>query len=87
MEDSLAALHHFGDEDTAQIRAAALAQQAADLSILRYEKGVSNYLDVVTAQTTALFEQRRAIAVRTLRLNAAVSLARAVGGGWRVRTP
>ena len=87
VEDSLAALHHFGDEDTAQIRAAVLAQQAADLSILRYEKGVSNYLDVVTAQTTALFEQRRAIAVRTLRLNAAVSLARAVGGGWRVRTP
>ena len=82
VEDSLSALHHFGDEDSAQIRAAGQAQQAADLSMLRYEKGASNYLDVVTAQTTALFEQRRAIEVHTLRLNAAVSLARAVGGGW-----
>ena len=82
VEDSLAALHHYGDEDNAQLRAADQAQQAADLSMLRYEKGVSNYLDVVTAQTTALFEQRRAIEVRTLRLNAAVALARAVGGGW-----
>lgn len=82
VEDSLSALHHFGDEDSAQNRAAELAQQAADLSILRYEKGASNYLDVVTAQTTALFEQRRAIEVRSLRLNAVVSLARAVGGGW-----
>jgi NodT family efflux transporter outer membrane factor (OMF) lipoprotein len=82
VEDSLAALHHYSDEDSAQQRAAEQAQMAADLSMVRYEKGVSNYLDVVTAQTTALFEQRRAIEVRTLRLNAAVALARAVGGGW-----
>jgi len=86
VEDSLSALHHFGDEGNAQQHAATQAQQAADLSMLRYEKGASNYLDVVTAQTTALFEQRRAIEVRTLQLNAAVSLARAVGGGWTPET-
>jgi NodT family efflux transporter outer membrane factor (OMF) lipoprotein len=83
VEDSLSALHHFGDEDSAAVHAAGQAQQAADLSMIRYEKGASNYLDVVTAQTTALFEQRRAIEVHTLRLNAAVSLARSVGGGWK----
>jgi len=83
VEDSLAALHHYSDEDRAQQRAAEQAQMAADLSMVRYDKGVSNYLDVVTAQTTALFEQRRAIEVRTLRLTAAVTLARAVGGGWQ----
>jgi len=82
VEDSLSALHHFGEEEQAQTRAAGQAQQAADSSMMRYEKGVSNYLDVVTAQTTALFEQRRAIEVHTLRLNTAVSLARALGGGW-----
>jgi NodT family efflux transporter outer membrane factor (OMF) lipoprotein len=82
VEDSLSALHHDGDEEQAETRAATNAQQAADLSMLRYEKGVSNYLDVVTAQTTALFEQRRAIEIHTLRLNTAVSLARALGGGW-----
>ncbi|WP_420381420.1 efflux transporter outer membrane subunit [Novosphingobium sp.] len=83
VEDSLSALHHFGDEDSAASRAAAQAQDAANLSMIRYEKGASNYLDVVTAQTTALFEQRRAIEVHTLRLNAAVSLARSIGGGWK----
>lgn len=82
VEDSLSGLHHFGDEDAAASRAADQAQQAADLSTILYEKGATTYLDVVTAQTTALFEQRRAIEVHTLRLNAAVSLARAVGGGW-----
>jgi NodT family efflux transporter outer membrane factor (OMF) lipoprotein len=82
VEDSLSALHHLGDEEQAATRAAGNAQQAADLSIMRYQKGVSNYLDVVTAQTTALFEQRRAIEVHTMRLNATVSLARALGGGW-----
>jgi len=82
VEDSLSALHHFGDEEQAETRAAENAQQAADLSMMRYEKGISNYLDVVTAQTTALFEQRRAIEVHTLRLNTTVSLARALGGGW-----
>ena len=83
VEDSLSALHHFGDEDRAAARAAGQAQQAADLSMIRYEKGASNYLDVVIAQTTALFQQRRAIEVHTLRLNATVSLARSVGGGWQ----
>lgn len=83
VEDSLSGLHHFGDEDTAASRAAAQAQQAADLSMIRYKKGASNYLDVVTAQTTALTDQRRAIEVHTLRLNAAVSLARSIGGGWQ----
>jgi NodT family efflux transporter outer membrane factor (OMF) lipoprotein len=87
VEDSLSALHHFGDEEQAETRAAQQAQQAADLSMMRYEKGVSNYLDVVTAQTTALFEQRRAIEVHTLRLNTAVSLARALGGGWSPAGP
>lgn len=82
VEDSLSALHHFADEEQAETRAANAAQQAADLSIIRYEKGASNYLDVVTSQTAALFAQRRAIEVHTLRLNAAVSLAHNLGGGW-----
>jgi NodT family efflux transporter outer membrane factor (OMF) lipoprotein len=82
VEDSLSGLHHYGDEEAAEVRAASAAQQAADLSLIRYEKGASSYLDVVTAQTTALLAQRRAIEVHTLKLTAAVALARSLGGGW-----
>ena len=87
VEDSLSALHYFGDEDQAEARAAEEAQQAADLSTIRYEKGASNYLDLVTSQTAALLAQRRAIEVHTLRLNAAVALAHSLGGGWESAAP
>lgn len=82
VEDSLSALHRYGEEDDAETRAAAQAQQAADLSMVRYTKGAATYLDVVTAQTAALAARRRAIQIHSSRLNAAVALARAVGGGW-----
>ncbi|EGD60055.1 RND efflux system, outer membrane lipoprotein, NodT [Novosphingobium nitrogenifigens DSM 19370] len=87
VEDSLSSLHHYGDEENAETRAASEAQQAADLSMIRYTKGAATYLDVVTAQTAALAARRRAIEVHTLHLGATVSLARAVGGGWSATNP
>lgn len=82
VEDGLSSLHHLGDQEAAERRAATAARQAADLSMVRYTKGAANYLDVVTAETSALTSERNAIDAHVSRLTASVALVRALGGGW-----
>jgi NodT family efflux transporter outer membrane factor (OMF) lipoprotein len=82
VEDNLAQLHHFGVEAEAEARAVQQAGQTETLSLNRYTKGAVSYLDVVTAQTTALRTRQQAIRLTTARLQASVHLIRALGGGW-----
>ena len=83
VEDNLAQLHHLGDEAQAEDRAVHQAAQTETLSLNRYVKGAVTYLDVVSAQTTALRTRRVALDLKTRRLQASVGLVRAIGGGWQ----
>jgi NodT family efflux transporter outer membrane factor (OMF) lipoprotein len=82
VEDNLAALRHLADELAADEAAAASAQRSAYHADRRYASGVADYLEVASTQTAALQAQRSALEARVRRLNAAVGLVRAVGGGW-----
>ena len=86
VEDGLSQLHHLGDQAAATDRAVAMATQAERLSLHRYEKGAVNYLDVLTAQATALRVRRQSIAIDTQRLQSSAALAAALGGGWQAST-
>ena len=44
--------------------------------------GVDNYLQVITAQTVLLTNQRNDIDIERRRMDASVLLVKAVGGGW-----
>jgi NodT family efflux transporter outer membrane factor (OMF) lipoprotein len=83
VEDGLSRLHHLGDESMAETRAAEQAGNVEALAMRRYERGAVSYLDVVNAQTTALRTRQKAIEVDTQRVQAAVRLLRATGGGWQ----
>jgi outer membrane protein TolC len=48
----------------------------------QYKAGTVTYLNVVTAQATALINERTAVSLRSRRLLATVALVRALGGGW-----
>lgn len=82
-EDSLAQLHHLHDEDMAEQRAAEQAGRVEQLALNRYVQGAVSYLDVVTAQTTALRVRQTAINLNTRLLQANLHLIEAVGGGWK----
>jgi len=83
VEDELALLHWLGDELTQEQRAVAAAQQTVTMSMALYRDGAANFLEVVTAQTAELQAERAALDIRTRRLQASVSLIRALGGGWQ----
>jgi len=82
VEDALAALRVLSDEAGISVRAVAAAQQSLDLSTTQYRAGLINYLQVITAQTSLLENQRASVDILTRRLVASVSLIQALGGGW-----
>lgn len=82
VEDNLAALRILENESKTQEAAVAAANHSLDLSTTRYKGGVTNYLEVTTAQGIALSDQRVAVEILARRMTASVQLIQALGGGW-----
>ena len=55
---------------------------AADLSRSRYDTGLANYLEILTADERLFDEQLRLVQTRGAELRARAELYRALGGGW-----
>ena len=83
VEDNLGQLRDLRQESDDQQAAVDAAQSAEKMAMSSYQAGAMNYLDVVTAQTTALQAQRRLQVLSTSRLQASVGLMVALGGGWK----
>jgi NodT family efflux transporter outer membrane factor (OMF) lipoprotein len=84
VEDNLATLRVLQEEAKTEDAAVAAAQHSLDLSTTRYKGGVTNYLEVTTAQSTALSDEVTALEILIRRMNASVLLIKAIGGGWNV---
>jgi NodT family efflux transporter outer membrane factor (OMF) lipoprotein len=82
VEDNLAALRILEEEATLQDEAVQGARQVVELTSNQYAAGVVSYLNVITAQATALNNERAAVNLAGQRLTASVGLIRALGGGW-----
>jgi NodT family efflux transporter outer membrane factor (OMF) lipoprotein len=82
VEDNLAALRLLEDESHTQTAAVAAAEHSLALSNNRYKGGVTTYLEVITAQTTALGNERAAVQISGRRMVDSVLLIKALGGGW-----
>jgi NodT family efflux transporter outer membrane factor (OMF) lipoprotein len=82
VEDSLATLNHYHDAALDEKAAVDAAQRTLDFSMALYKQGATDYLTVVTSQTTLLQTQLQALNLDTLQLTASVDLIRALGGGW-----
>lgn len=82
VEDNLAALRVLADEARQQRAATLSAQQTLSLFETRYQGGVDTYLQVVTWQTAALYNEQNDLNIMQRRLDASILLIKALGGGW-----
>ncbi|WET67608.1 efflux transporter outer membrane subunit [Sphingobacterium sp.] len=87
VSDALAKIKHT--EQRLQLihaKSNALAKATADAALL-YKSGMANYLEVITAQNNALQNDLERITVKREKLNAAIDLYRALGGGTDILPP
>jgi len=81
VEDNLAALRILDREARTQDEAVRSAEGSPALSNHRYKGGLVTYLEVITAQSTALADEQVAVNILTHRMIASVQLIKALGGG------
>jgi len=62
----------------------ASAQRTLSLANERYKSGIDSYLNVITAQSALLNNQRTAVNLQMEQMTASVQLIKALGGGWDV---
>lgn len=86
VEDELAAQRLLAEEWNAENEAVTAAQHALEVANNRYKDGLTTYLDVATAQTTALTQESEAVQLEGARLTAAVNLIKALGCNWQATT-
>jgi len=86
VEDNLAALRILEEEARVQDEAVKAAQRSVTLTTNQYKAGTVSYLNVITTQTIALTNETTAVQIQGRRLNAAVLLIEALGGGWNAAT-
>jgi NodT family efflux transporter outer membrane factor (OMF) lipoprotein len=82
VEDDLVAIRVLTDEAAQQHSATASALESERIFNNRYVGGVDTYLQVITAQNTALINEQNDIDILRRRMASTVSLIMALGGGW-----
>ena len=84
VEDNLSALRILEQEAAKQHEATLAAENSQQLAMNRYKGGLVTYLEVITAQSIALSNERTEVDLMQRRMDASVQLVRALGGGWDV---
>jgi len=82
VEDGLSGLALLDQALKSQQTAVADSRRALDIANNRYVGGVTTYLDVITAQTTLLNNERLATQLLGQQMTTSVFLVKALGGGW-----
>jgi multidrug efflux system outer membrane protein len=83
VEDNLAAQVLLADQYDAESEALIAARKQLEIVNDQYRDGLITYLEVATAESTELNVEFAATALRGQQLVAAVTLVKALGGGWQ----
>jgi len=82
VEDGISNLDTLSQALATQTAAVADARKALEIANNRYLGGATSYLDVITAQTTVLSDERLQTQLLGQQMVSAVYLVKALGGGW-----
>jgi outer membrane protein TolC len=82
VEDGLSGLALLDQAAKTQATAVEASRRALDIANSRYVGGVTTYLDVITAQSTLLTNERLASQLLGQQMVTSVYLVKALGGGW-----
>ena len=82
VEDSLVSLRVLSSEAVQQRTGTTAAEESERILNNRYIGGLDTYLQVITAQTTELINERNDIDILRRRMDGTVMLIKALGGGW-----
>jgi outer membrane protein, multidrug efflux system len=82
VEDGISNLSTLSQALATQGQAVSDAKRALDIANNRYVGGVTNYLDVITAQTTLLSSERLETQLLGQQMVSSVYLVKALGGSW-----
>ncbi len=84
VEDAIVATYTYRSEYEARRQQVESAENAADLSWIRYEGGMTSYLEVLDLQRSQFSAELQASAALQQQLASVVQLYKALGGGWPV---
>jgi multidrug efflux system outer membrane protein len=82
VEDGLSDLNSLSKAAESQSAAVTDARRALDIANNRYTGGLTTFLDVITAQTVLLSNERLSTQLLGQQMVASVYLVKALGGGW-----
>jgi outer membrane protein TolC len=82
VEQALAGTTRLGQQEELQTEVQTRAQESLRLAEIRYKAGADDLLTVLDAQRTLFAAQDQLAQIELSRLQAAVSLYKALGGGW-----
>jgi NodT family efflux transporter outer membrane factor (OMF) lipoprotein len=86
VEDGLSGLRVLAEQADAYSEAVQSAQTTVTISTSRYREGLAQYVEVITAESALLTNQRTAAQILEQRLLTTVQLIQALGGGWNTST-
>jgi outer membrane protein, multidrug efflux system len=82
-ETALGSIGNLADQEAYQTEQEAQSEQAFNIAQVRYREGVSDFLTVLDAQRTLYSARDQLNQVKLARLEGAVALYKALGGGWQ----
>ncbi len=82
VEDALVAIRTFNEQRTAQQDQVAALRSALNVADLRYQGGITSYIDVLLAKRNLFDAEFALTSTRRLHLVSVVQLYKALGGGW-----
>lgn len=86
VEDHIASLRVLEGESRRQKLAVEAARRSEALSLNRYKGGLVTYLEVATAQTVTLQNERVQAGIERRQMEASVLLIKTLGGGWDAKS-